>query len=155
LTARLNVESSKGWSCHKVVPQTLPRAVRSPLAKDDSEETFPSRPKTTRDTDSQVLFGTAMKFTLSWLKDHLETDAPLEEIVATLTKIGLEVEHVDDRAQALKGFVIAGIVEAKPHPHPNADRLRLCFLSTREKARRCRSFAERPCHRASLCHGSK
>jgi phenylalanyl-tRNA synthetase beta chain len=71
-----------------------------------------------------------MKFTLSWLKDHIETRATLEEIVATLTKIGLEVEHVDDRASALKGFVIAGIVEAKPHP--NADRLRLCFVDTGE-----------------------
>ena len=42
-----------------------------------------------------------MKFTLSWLKDHLETDATLDEIVATLTKTGLEVEQIDDRAQAV------------------------------------------------------
>ena len=69
-----------------------------------------------------------MKFTLSWLKDHIETAATLEEIVATLTKIGLEVERIDDRAQALKGFVIARIVDAKPHP--NADRLRLCVVDT-------------------------
>ncbi|HWX13685.1 MAG TPA: phenylalanine--tRNA ligase subunit beta [Methylocella sp.] len=71
-----------------------------------------------------------MKFTLSWLKDHLETDATLEEIAATLTKIGLEVEHVDNKASALKGFVIARVVEAKPHP--NADRLRLCFVDVGE-----------------------
>ncbi|HUB63375.1 MAG TPA: phenylalanine--tRNA ligase subunit beta [Methylocella sp.] len=65
-----------------------------------------------------------MKFTLSWLKDHLETDATLHEIVDALTKIGLEVEKIEDRAAALKGFVIARVIEAKPHP--NADRLRVC-----------------------------
>jgi phenylalanyl-tRNA synthetase beta chain len=67
-----------------------------------------------------------MKFTLSWLKDHIETDAPLHQIVATLTKIGLEVEHVDDKASALKDFVIARVIEAKPHP--NAGRLRVCLV---------------------------
>jgi phenylalanyl-tRNA synthetase beta chain len=67
-----------------------------------------------------------MKFTLSWLKDHIETDVPLDQIVATLTKIGLEVEHVDDKALALKDFVIARVVEAKPHP--NAGRLRVCLV---------------------------
>ncbi len=67
-----------------------------------------------------------MKFTLSWLKDHIETDAPLDQIVAALTKIGLEVEHADDRAFALKDFVIARVVEAKPHP--NAGRLRVCLV---------------------------
>jgi phenylalanyl-tRNA synthetase beta chain len=69
-----------------------------------------------------------MKFTLSWLKDHIETDVPLDQIVATLTKIGLEVEHVDDKALALKDFVIARVVEAKPHP--NAGRLRVCLVDT-------------------------
>src|SRR5579883_807251 len=69
-----------------------------------------------------------MKFTLSWLKRHLETDASLEEIVATLTRIGLEVERVHDPAASLKGFVIATIAEARQHP--NADRLRLCFVDT-------------------------
>ena len=58
-----------------------------------------------------------MKFTLSWLKDHLETDATLEEIVDTLTKAGLEVERAENRASALKGFVIASVVEAKPQGH--------------------------------------
>ena len=73
-----------------------------------------------------------MKFTLSWLKDHLETEASLEEIIETLTKTGLEVERAESKASALKGFVIASIVEAKPHP--NADRLRLCFVDTGEGA---------------------
>src|SRR5262249_23511458 len=73
-----------------------------------------------------------MKFTLSWLKDHLETDATLEQIVATLTKIGLEVDHVEERAAALKGFVVARVIDVKPHP--NADRLRLCFVDVGEGA---------------------
>ena len=63
-----------------------------------------------------------MKFTLSWLKDHLETDATLEEICERLTAIGLEVEDVDDRA-AFKPFVIARIVSAEKHPE--ADRLKV------------------------------
>jgi phenylalanyl-tRNA synthetase beta chain len=69
-----------------------------------------------------------MKFTLSWLKDHLETDASLEDIVATLTKIGLEVEQVETKAASLKDFVIARVLEAKPHP--NADRLSVCLVET-------------------------
>ncbi len=68
-----------------------------------------------------------MKFTLSWLKEHLETEAPLEEILDTLTMIGLEVEEVDDRA-ALKPFTIAKVIEARQHP--NADRLRVCIVDT-------------------------
>ncbi|HMQ58822.1 MAG TPA: phenylalanine--tRNA ligase subunit beta, partial [Rhizobiaceae bacterium] len=63
-----------------------------------------------------------MKLTLSWLKDHLETDASLERIVETLTLIGLEVEHVDDKA-ALKPFTIARVLTAVQHP--DADRLRV------------------------------
>ena len=63
-----------------------------------------------------------MKFTLSWLKDHLETDASLAEIVERLTAIGLEVESVDDKA-ALKPFVIARVLTAVQHP--DADRLRV------------------------------
>lgn len=65
-----------------------------------------------------------MKFTLSWLKQHLTTEADLDTVVATLTKIGLEVEHVHDPAALLKDFVIAAVIEASPHP--NADRLRVC-----------------------------
>ena len=67
-----------------------------------------------------------MKFTVSWLKDHIETNATLSDIVATLTRIGLEVEQVEDPAVALQDFVIAKVVEAKPHP--NADRLRVCLV---------------------------
>ncbi|MBG0810645.1 phenylalanine--tRNA ligase subunit beta [Methylosinus sp. H3A] len=69
-----------------------------------------------------------MKLTLSWLKDHLETSASLEEVVETLTRIGLEVEHLHDPAAQLKDFVIAHVIEAKPHP--NADRLRVCSVDT-------------------------
>ncbi|MGP2491309.1 phenylalanine--tRNA ligase subunit beta [Mesorhizobium sp. PUT5] len=68
-----------------------------------------------------------MKFTLSWLKDHLETDATLDEIVERLTAIGLEVEHVDDKA-ALKPFVIAKVLTAVQHP--DADRLRVLTVDT-------------------------
>ncbi|MGP0061243.1 MAG: phenylalanine--tRNA ligase subunit beta [Beijerinckiaceae bacterium] len=67
-----------------------------------------------------------MKFSLSWLYDHLETRATLGEVVETLTKIGLEVEHVHDPAASLGSFVIASVIEAKPHP--NADRLRVCLV---------------------------
>ena len=65
-----------------------------------------------------------MKFTLSWLKDHLETDATVSEIADRLTALGLEVESVTDPAEKLAPFVVAHVVEAKPHP--NADRLTLC-----------------------------
>ncbi|MER9575650.1 phenylalanine--tRNA ligase subunit beta [Mesorhizobium sp. M0189] len=68
-----------------------------------------------------------MKLTLSWLKDHLETDASLAEIVERLTSIGLEVEHVDDRA-SLKPFVIAKVLTAVQHP--DADRLRVLTVDT-------------------------
>ncbi|MDR3374801.1 MAG: phenylalanine--tRNA ligase subunit beta, partial [Ancalomicrobiaceae bacterium] len=67
-----------------------------------------------------------MKFTLSWLKDHLDTTASLETIVDTLTMIGLEVEGVEDRAKALAPFVTAYVVSAVQHP--NADRLRVCMV---------------------------
>ncbi len=71
-----------------------------------------------------------MKFTLAWLKDHLETDVGLERIVATLTAIGLEVDTVEDRAAALAPFRVARVVSAEPHP--NADRLRVCVVDTGE-----------------------
>ena len=65
-----------------------------------------------------------MKFTLSWLKQHLETDAALEEISARLTMLGLEVEAIDNPADRLQGFVVGHVLEADRHP--NADRLKLC-----------------------------
>jgi phenylalanyl-tRNA synthetase beta chain len=67
-----------------------------------------------------------MKFTLSWLKEHLDTTEQLQSIVDTLTMIGLEVENVEDRAKQLGAFVIAKVIEAKQHP--NADRLRVCMV---------------------------
>ncbi|TLX11595.1 phenylalanine--tRNA ligase subunit beta [Rhizobium sp. MHM7A] len=68
-----------------------------------------------------------MKFTLSWLKEHLETDATLDEICARLTEIGLEVEDVDDKA-AFKPFVIAKVLSAEKHPQ--ADRLKVLMVDT-------------------------
>ncbi len=73
-----------------------------------------------------------MKFTLSWLKTHLETEAPLDVIVETLTRIGLEVEHVDNPAQKLAAFRVAEIIEAVQHP--NADRLRVCQVNVGDAA---------------------
>src|SRR6195952_2641777 len=73
-----------------------------------------------------------MKFTLSWLKAHLETAASLETITETLTRIGLEVEAVEDKAKDLAPYVIARVVSAEQHP--NADRLRVCMVETGEGA---------------------
>lgn len=69
-----------------------------------------------------------MKFTLSWLKEHLETDATVGEIVDAMTMAGLEVEDVENPAEKLKAFSVAKIIEAKQHP--NADRLRVCQVDT-------------------------
>ncbi|MFD1695544.1 phenylalanine--tRNA ligase subunit beta [Roseibium aestuarii] len=71
-----------------------------------------------------------MKFTLSWLKDHLDTDASLDEIVEKLTMIGLEVEEVIDRSAPLKPFKTVKVLEATQHP--NADRLRVLKVDTGE-----------------------
>src|SRR6187399_2274402 len=69
-----------------------------------------------------------MKFTLSWLKEHLDTDEPLDKLADKLTMIGLEVENIEDKAKALGAFTIARVIEAKQHP--NADRLRVCLVDT-------------------------
>jgi phenylalanyl-tRNA synthetase beta chain len=69
-----------------------------------------------------------MKFTLSWLKDHLDTDATVAEIADTLTMIGLEVEDVIDAARDLAPFTVAHVVSAEQHP--NADKLRVCVVDT-------------------------
>ena len=69
-----------------------------------------------------------MKFTLSWLKDHLETHADVETIGDTLTRIGLEVEAIEDKAKALSAFTVAEVISAEPHP--DADRLRVCKVNT-------------------------
>ena len=71
-----------------------------------------------------------MKFTLSWLKDHLETDASVEEICETLTDLGLEVEGVEDRGAKLRDFTIGYVKSAEKHP--DADRLRVCQVETDE-----------------------
>ena len=65
-----------------------------------------------------------MKFSLGWLRDHLDTQASLADITATLDRIGLEVEGVEDLGQALAPFRTARVLEAEPHP--DADRLRVC-----------------------------
>ncbi len=69
-----------------------------------------------------------MKFTLSWLKDHLDTTASLDEIVDALTRVGLEVEGVEDPAKALAPYITAFVISAEQHP--NADRLRVCIVDT-------------------------
>jgi phenylalanyl-tRNA synthetase beta chain len=69
-----------------------------------------------------------MKFSLSWLKTWLQTEATLAQITETLSAIGLEVEHVENAAEALAPFIIAEVIEAVRHP--NADRLRACRVST-------------------------
>jgi len=71
-----------------------------------------------------------MKFTLSWLKDHLDTKASLREIVDAMTMAGLEVEEVIDPAAALSQFSVARIVSAAQHP--NADKLQVCQVDTKD-----------------------
>jgi len=74
-----------------------------------------------------------MKFTVSWLREHLDNDGELflYQIRDTLDRIGLEVEGIENRGDALKPFRIARVVEAAPHP--NADRLRVCRVDTGER----------------------
>src|SRR5499427_8750649 len=67
-----------------------------------------------------------MKLTFGWLQEHLATDRSLEEVADKLTNIGLEVERIEDKAKLFAPFVVARVIEAKPHP--NADRLRVCMV---------------------------
>jgi phenylalanyl-tRNA synthetase beta chain len=69
-----------------------------------------------------------MKFTLSWLREHLDTDASVAALADKLTMIGLEVERVEDKGKLLAPFTIARVVSAEQHP--NADRLRVCMVDT-------------------------
>ena len=69
-----------------------------------------------------------MKFTLSWLKKHLDTDASLEEITTTLTALGLEVDGVDDPSEKFSPFKVALIEKAEKHP--DADRLKVCTVKS-------------------------
>jgi len=69
-----------------------------------------------------------MKFSLNWLKDHLNTDADINAVAAAMTAAGLEVEDVSDPAKLLAPFSVAKIVEAAKHP--NADKLQVCQVDT-------------------------
>ena len=69
-----------------------------------------------------------MRFTLGWLKDHLETSASLEQFTEALTNLGLEVEGVEQPALALAPFTVARVVSAVRHP--NADKLQVCMIDT-------------------------
>ncbi|MBY0568345.1 MAG: phenylalanine--tRNA ligase subunit beta [Hyphomonadaceae bacterium] len=69
-----------------------------------------------------------MKFTLSWLKEHLATDASIDAIVETMTMTGLEVESVENAGEKLKAFTVARIISAAKHP--NADKLQVCQVET-------------------------
>lgn len=69
-----------------------------------------------------------MKFTLSWLKKFLDTNASLDEILVALTDVGLEVEDVIDKSKELSSFVVAEILETSPHP--NASKLQICKVQT-------------------------
>ncbi|MTH98583.1 phenylalanine--tRNA ligase subunit beta [Roseibium sp. RKSG952] len=71
-----------------------------------------------------------MKFTLSWLKDHLDTDASVDEIAETLTDLGLEVEEIVNPADRLKDFTLGYVKHAEKHP--DADKLRVCKVDTDE-----------------------
>ena len=69
-----------------------------------------------------------MKFTLSWLHEHLDTKEDIKNIESTLTKIGLEVESIHDRSDELKDFTVAKVITA--NKHPDADRLKVCEVET-------------------------
>jgi len=71
-----------------------------------------------------------MKFTLSWLKEHLDTTATLAEIEFALSDLGLEVEGIENPVDALKTFTLAKVKHAEQHP--DADRLRVCTVETDE-----------------------
>jgi phenylalanyl-tRNA synthetase beta chain len=71
-----------------------------------------------------------MKFTLSWLKQHLDTQASLDDILYALTDLGLEVEGVENPAEKLRAFTLAKVKSAEQHP--DADRLRVCVVETDE-----------------------
>ena len=69
-----------------------------------------------------------MKFTLSWLKEHLNTNAELLSISNTLTKIGLEVENIENKAEEFKNFTVAKVISTEKHP--DADRLKVCNVES-------------------------
>ncbi|MEY1557589.1 phenylalanine--tRNA ligase subunit beta [Yoonia sp. R2331] len=71
-----------------------------------------------------------MKFTLSWLKTHLETDASVDAIAEALTDLGLEVEGIENPAEKLRDFTLGYVTHAEKHP--DADKLRVCKVDTDE-----------------------
>jgi phenylalanyl-tRNA synthetase beta chain len=89
-----------------------------------------------------------MKFTLSWLKEHLDTDEALEKLADKLTMIGLEVESIEDKAKQLAPFSIARVISAEQHP--NADRLRVCMVDTGNGAAPVQVVCGAPNARAGL-----
>ena len=89
-----------------------------------------------------------MKFTLSWLKQHLDTNESVEKLADKLTMIGLEVEQIEDKAKALAPFSIARVISAEPHP--NADRLRVCMVDTGHGAAPVQVVCGAPNARAGL-----
>ena len=89
-----------------------------------------------------------MKFTLSWLKEHLDTDESVEKLADKLTMIGLEVENIEDKAKALAPFTIARVISAEQHP--NADRLRVCMVDTGNGAAPVQVVCGAPNARAGL-----
>src|SRR6201993_1275996 len=89
-----------------------------------------------------------MKFTLSWLKEHLDTDDSVEKLAEKLTMIGLEVESIEDKAKLLAPFTIARVISAEQHP--NADRLRVCMVDTGNGAAPVQVVCGAPNARAGL-----
>ena len=69
-----------------------------------------------------------MKFTLSWLKDHLDTNKDIDTIVDTLTNIGLDIENVEDKSKEFNDFTVAEVLKAEKHP--DADRLKVCTVKS-------------------------
>jgi phenylalanyl-tRNA synthetase beta chain len=69
-----------------------------------------------------------MKFTLSWLKEHLDTDLAIDDLAEAMTMAGLEIEEIDNPAEKLSAFTVAHVKAAEPHP--DADRLRICTVDT-------------------------
>src|SRR5271155_1671132 len=89
-----------------------------------------------------------MKFTLSWLKEHLDTDEPLEKLADKLTMIGLEVENIDDKAKALAPFTIARVISAEQHPTGGG--LGVCVVDPGKGAARVQVVCGAPNARAGL-----
>ncbi|MGX6648914.1 phenylalanine--tRNA ligase subunit beta [Maricaulaceae bacterium MS644] len=69
-----------------------------------------------------------MKFTLSWLHEHLDTDLAIDDLAEAMTMAGLEIEEIDNPAEKLSAFTVAHVKAAQPHP--DADRLRICTVDT-------------------------